>query len=91
MLHPDTRSIHLVSYLGPIKTAFKGNYKFRDGGVMQFGFDEAEVSFAGKRVLQRAVGIGPNEYTFYWLQGDVACARSKKGNGVTIVRQISQA
>ena len=81
---------NLVSYLGPITTSFNGAYAALDDQNMQFEFTRLVISLFGRKLLDRPISFSKKQYTYFWLKGELACARSS-GGGVVLLKRTSTA
>lgn len=55
---------------------------------MQFKFTKLVISAFGHTLVERPVSFTEKQYTYYWLQGDLACARSS-GGGVVLLNRAA--
>lgn len=55
---------------------------------MQFKFTKLVITAFGRTLVERPVSLTEKQYTYYWLQGDLACARSS-GGGVVLLRKTA--
>ena len=82
-----SKSVSLVSYLGPVITSFKGSYTTLGTQDMQFTFTSIVITAFGRTILKRPIRFAEKEYTYYWLHDNLACARSSGGGIVLLSRQ----
>ena len=80
------KTLSLVSYLGPVTTSFAGSYTALNKQDMQFKFSTLVVTAFGRTVINRPVSFSEKVYTYFWVEGDLACARSS-GGGVVLLRR----
>lgn len=86
----DTKAntCNLVSYLGPVTTSFNGAYSALSGQEMQFSFTRLILSAFGRDLLDRPISFSDKQYTYFWMQGDLACARSS-GGGIVLMKRTA--
>lgn len=82
------KTCSLVTYLGPLMTSFSGAYSVLSSQEMQFKFTKLVISAFGRTLAERPVSFTEKQYTYYWLQGDLACARSS-GGGVVLLNRTA--
>ena len=80
------KTCNLVTYLGPLMTSFSGAYSMLSRQKMQFKFSKLVIAAFGRTVVECPVSFTEKQYTYYWLQGDLACARSSGGGVVLFAR-----
>ena len=76
----------LVSYLGPVTTSFNGSYTPVSKQDMQFQFTQLVITAFGRTLVDRPISYGQKVYTYYWLQDNLALARSS-GGGVVLLKR----
>ena len=81
------KTCDLVTHLGPIMTSFSGAYSALTGQEMQFRFTKLVITAFGRTLLERSVQFTEKQYNYYWLHGDLACARSSGGGVVLLSRK----
>lgn len=86
------KTIELVSYVGPIKTSFKGNCRFEtdnNSSKMVFGFSKITISGFGLTLLEKEREAKEKTYAFFFLNDDIAAANSSgTGGKVLMVRCV---
>ncbi len=85
-----SKTLSLVSYLGPVTTSFDGSYTVLSKQDMQFKFSELAVTAFGRTVVRRPISFAEKVYTYYWQQGTLACARSSGGGVVLLKKEMKQ-
>lgn len=81
-------TLALVSVIGPFGFNIKGKVFGWEAqsGVLDFQFNEVDVSFNGSKIWTTQPKTKRKTYTFYHVEGDVAAARSSAG-GVALLRK----
>ena len=67
-------------------TSFSGSYSVLSGQKMQFKFTKLVIAAFSRTLVERPVSLTEKQYTYYWMQGNLACARSS-GGGVVLLRR----
>ncbi|NJR43874.1 MAG: hypothetical protein HC767_15670 [Akkermansiaceae bacterium] len=78
------KSIALVSYLGPFKFTFDGEYTVTGDYSFDFQFVRSTIELLGNVVRQSAMSGKPKTYTYVLNTSSVAVARSS-GGGLTLL------
>jgi hypothetical protein len=83
------KTIELISYVGPIKTSFKGNCRFEtdnnSSNKMVFGFSKITVSGFGRTLLEKERETKEKTYDFFLLNDDIAAANSSGTGGKVLM------
>lgn len=82
------KTCNLVTCLGPLMTSFSGAYSVLSSQEMEFKFNKLVISVFGRTLVARPVSFKEKQYTYYWLQGNLACARSS-GGGVVLLNRTA--
>ncbi|KAL0023179.1 hypothetical protein WJX77_010265 [Trebouxia sp. C0004] len=82
-----TRTLSLVSLLGPVTTSFDGSYNTLSKQDMQFSFNALVITVFGRTVVKKPISFAEKVYTYYWLHKGLACARSS-GGGIVLLRRL---
>ncbi|KAL3155608.1 hypothetical protein ABBQ38_010862 [Trebouxia sp. C0009 RCD-2024] len=83
-----TKTCDLVTYLGPFKTSFSGAYSASSDQEMRFQFTTLVISAFGRTLLECPISLAEKQYTYYWLQENLACARSS-GGGIVLLNRTA--
>jgi hypothetical protein len=78
------KNIALVSYLGPFKFSFDGEYNVTGEYSFDFQFTRSTVELFGNVVRQSSMSGKPKTYTYVLNSEGVAVARSS-GGGLTLL------
>jgi hypothetical protein len=83
------KAIELISYVGPIKTSFRGNCRFEtdnnSSNKMVFGFSNITVSGFGRTLLEKEREAKEKTYDFFLLNDDIAAANSSGTGGKVLM------
>lgn len=82
------KNISLVSFLGPFKFSFDGEYTVTGDYSFDFQFTRSTVELFGSIVRQSSMSGKPKTYTYVLNSSGVAVARSS-GGGLTLLVQPS--
>jgi hypothetical protein len=82
------KNIALVSFLGPFKFTFDGEYTITSDHSFDFQFTRSTIEVFGNTVRQSAMSGKPRTYTYVLNSGGVAVARSSRG-GLTLLVEPS--
>ncbi|KAL0048372.1 hypothetical protein WJX82_001812 [Trebouxia sp. C0006] len=82
-----SRTLSLVSLLGPVTTSFDGSYNTLSKQDMRFSFNALVITVFGRTVVKKPISFAEKVYTYYWLHQGLACARSS-GGGIVLLRRL---
>ncbi|KAA6421782.1 MAG: hypothetical protein FRX49_08101 [Trebouxia sp. A1-2] len=86
-INVKSRTVSLVSLLGPVTTSFDGSYNTLSKQDMQFSFSALVITVFERTVLKKPISFAEKVYTYYWLHEGLACARSS-GGGIVLLRRL---
>lgn len=89
IISESDKNIALVSFLGPFKFSFEGEYTVSEKEYsIDFQFTRSTIELFGSVVRQSSMSGKPKTYTYVLNSGGVAVARSS-GGGLTLCVQPS--